>query len=89
MVANYNKLTDEMFGEGEEFYPQVKSKNCQQLVPIQGEHTECCESQSSFIIIIMPLGMHTTETQTYRPLCRCIHSKSENSIQTSVASLFF
>lgn len=60
MVANYSKLTDEMTGQGEEFYPQVNSKNCQQPVPIPGEHTECCQSQSSFTSIRVTLGMLTT-----------------------------
>lgn len=56
------ELTDEMIGKGEEFYPKANSKNCQQPVPIQGEHTEHCQSQSSFIRSRMTLGIHTTVT---------------------------
>lgn len=62
MAADYGDLTDETIGEGEEFYPEVNSKNCQRPVPIQGEHTEHCQSQGSFIRIRMTLGMRTTVT---------------------------
>lgn len=62
MAADVSELADERIWEGEEFYPQVNSKNCQQPVPIHGEQTEHCQSQSSFARIRMTLGIHTAVT---------------------------
>lgn len=62
MAANFSELTDEIIGEGEEFYLRVNSKNCQQPVPIQGKHIEHCQSQSFFIRIGVTLGMRTIVT---------------------------
>jgi hypothetical protein len=62
MATDYHELTDKKTEKGEELYPQVNSKNCQQPVLLQGKHTEHCQSQSSFIRIRMTLGMGTTIT---------------------------